>query len=486
MLCSINKIETPDSWIPRISWMIVSISVGFRPAITSSRRSSDGPVASARASSRRLRSARVSADAATRSRAVSPTRATTSRACASASRARARPGNSSFAARRPRQRTLQARVRALGEEQDDADQEHAVGDQVSAVQSALPEIEPGDLGERREDEGAEDRSQERAGAAHDRPDDDLDRERDAEERVGLEREEIERVEGAAQPGEKRRHDHRQHLVLEGVHAERLGRGFVLADRGQVDAEAPPLDRPGRHGRHEHERQRDVVVGAAVLELELSRVARERDVEPERAAERVDVRDRDAADLRERDGEQHEVEAAQAETEAEIADDRAEQRRERAPDEHADPRRQLKLDRQHRRRVAADADESRMAGRELPRVAPDDVPGLAEESVEEDQDEQGQRVRAQDRRQRDQRHQRARERPLHDARRPKRPAGRSSKITIRSEKLNSSLSDGLRNTAPSDSASETRSPPTNAPRRLPMPPMITMLNEATDRDSPVGG
>ena len=76
--------------------------------------------------------------------------------------------------------------------------------------------------------------------------------------------------------------------------------------------------------------------------------------------------------------------------------------------------------------------------------------------------------------------------LMPTRRPKRPAGRKSRITIRSEKLNSSLSDGLRNTAPSDSASDTRSPPTKAPRRLPMPPMITMLNEATDSESPVGG
>src|SRR6185503_20783747 len=77
-------------------------------------------------------------------------------------------------------------------------------------------------------------------------------------------------------------------------------------------------------------------------------------------------------------------------------------------------------------------------------------------------------------------------PLHDARLPNSPAGRNSKITISSEKLNSSLSDGLRNTAPSDSATETSSPPTKAPSRLPIPPMITMLNEATESCRPVGG
>ena len=57
--------------------------------------------------------------------------------------------------------------------------------------------------------------------------------------------------------------------------------------------------------------------------------------------------------------------------------------------------------------------------------------------------------------------------------------------MRSVKLTSSFMDGARNTAPSDSASDTRSPPTKAPR-LPIPPMMTMLNEATDRDRPPVG
>src|SRR5437016_938348 len=85
-------------------------------------------------------------------------------------------------------------VRAVGEEEDDGDEEHAVDDQVGAVQPALAEVCARDLAERREDERAEDRPQQRAGAADDRPDDDLDRQRDAEDRVGLQREEVERVE----------------------------------------------------------------------------------------------------------------------------------------------------------------------------------------------------------------------------------------------------------------------------------------------------
>jgi hypothetical protein len=64
--------------------------------------------------------------------------------------------------------------------------------------------------------------------------------------------------------------------------------------------------------------------------------------------------------------------------------------------------------------------------------------------------------------------------------------RKSRMTMRSVKLTSSFMDGARNTAPSDSARETRIPPTKAPRRLPMPPMMTMLNEATESDRPPAG
>ena len=139
-------------------------------------------------------------------------------------------------------------------------------------------------------------------------------------------------------GEERRDHHREHLVPERVHAERLAGVLVLADRREVRAEAPALDR-GHDGGDQHERQRHVVVGAVVLELELARIAGERDVEPERAADRVRVERDDAADLGEGHRQQDEVEAAQPEAEAEIADHRAERGGQRAAHEHADPRRE---------------------------------------------------------------------------------------------------------------------------------------------------
>ncbi len=257
-------------------------------------------------------------------------------------------------------------VGALGQEQHHGDQQRAVHDEMGAVQAALAEVVARYLGQRGEDERAEDRADQCAGPADDRADDDLHRERDAKHRRGLEREEIERVERAAEPGEERRHQHRQHLVLEGVHAQRLAGRLVLADRAEVHPEAPPLDDGGDAGGQEHEPQRQIVVGARVLELELAWIAREGDVEPQRAPHRIDVRYENAAHLGEGHGQQHEVEAAEAEPEAQVADQRAQDGGQRGAHEHPQPRGETELVRQQGRGVAADAHERRVAGRELTR------------------------------------------------------------------------------------------------------------------------
>jgi hypothetical protein len=239
------------------------------------------------------------------------------------------------------------RIRALRHEQHHEDQQHAVHDQVQAGEAARREVVARELRQWAQDERPEDRAEQRPGAAHDRADDDLDRQRDAEHGVRLDREEVERVEGAADAGEERRHDHGQHLVAEDGDAQRLAGGLVLTDRGQVDPEPAALDQGGHPRGAEHQGERDVVVGAGVSELELPRVAGERDVEPLRAADRLDVGRDDPAELRERRREEHEVEAAQAEAEAQVPDDRAQERREPRADEHADPRRDAVADREDR-------------------------------------------------------------------------------------------------------------------------------------------
>src|SRR5262249_41216908 len=88
------------------------------------------------------------------------------------------------------ERASQQRIAAPGQEQHHRDQQEPVGDQVGPGHAGGGEVAPRQLGQRREDEGAQDRAQDRAAPADDRPEDDVDRERDAEDRVGLQREEV--------------------------------------------------------------------------------------------------------------------------------------------------------------------------------------------------------------------------------------------------------------------------------------------------------
>ena len=78
--CSITMMDTPASRMPRITSTVSSTSVGVRPDITSSRSSTRGSVASARASSSRFRSPMESACAGRPARGARRVSARTSRA----------------------------------------------------------------------------------------------------------------------------------------------------------------------------------------------------------------------------------------------------------------------------------------------------------------------------------------------------------------------------------------------------------------------
>src|SRR5205823_2736195 len=227
------------------------------------------------------------------------------------------------------------------------------------------------------------------------------------------------VEGPADPREEGGAHAREQLAPEGVDAEGLGRLLVLPDGDQVGAEARLLQPPHDDGGAGHQDERDVVVGPGVLKLELGGIARERDVEPDRATHCLGVQRDDPADFGEGHGEQHEVEAAQPEAEA--------------------------------------------------------------------QGEEGDRVRADEGRQSGEGGQGESERPEpHATLPPKRPAGLKRRIKMSREKETSSFNDGERKTAPRDSATATRRPPRKAPGRLPIPPMMTMLNDVTLAPSPTEG
>src|SRR5207249_545129 len=194
-------------------------------------------------------------------------------------------------------------------------------------------------------------------------------------------------------------------------------------------------------------------------------AGDRAVDPARAgAGRGGERD-GPADLGEGHGEQDEVEPPEAEPKAEVPDHRAQSGRRGRADEHAEPGGDPPAQEEHRRHVGADPDEGGVPHGELTGVAPEDVPGLPEVGVEEDQGEERDRVGAEERRQREEQADGEGPEPAHHAAaRPNRPAGRKSRITIRRENETRSLRDGESSTAPSDSAMATRRPPRKAPAR----------------------
>src|SRR5262249_27856712 len=199
---------------------------------------------------------------------------TTSRSAMSGGRATARP------------RAPESRVDALGQEQDDADEEQAVDHEVEARPSGTGEVNPRDLGQRREDERAQEQPEERPRTSHHGADDDVHRKGDPEHRIRLEREQVIRVEGAAEPRHERGQDDGVELVPHGVDAQRLGGVLVLADRSEVRSETTPLDAPDDGRRQQHQREGDIVVRAVVPELELPGVPSERDVEAEGSAHRL--------------------------------------------------------------------------------------------------------------------------------------------------------------------------------------------------------
>ena len=139
-------------------------------------------------------------------------------------------------------------MRPLRQERDDQDEDQPVEHDVGARPAA--ERRARELGDRREDEGAEQRARARCPApptmAGSSPWIEM---AGPKVMAGVDVGEVLRVEGAAQRGEEGRHGHGAELGAERVHPRRLRRVLVLADRGQRDSRAasarPPRDRAAR-------------------------------------------------------------------------------------------------------------------------------------------------------------------------------------------------------------------------------------------------
>src|SRR5512134_1894016 len=490
--CSISRMVRPSRRLISLNTAIIwSHSVGRRPAITSSRSSSRGRVASALATSSRLRSGSVSAEAGWSRLAPSPS---WSRIAGAAARASATPADRSRAptitlsstlrpangrtiwkvraipaaqtwsgrrpsirrpakrispasgaktpatmlnvvvlpapfgpirptmapsatsnetpvtARRPRKdletsRTSRCATALLppleaepprDRRPDPVREEHHDREEHDTVEHLL---DAGDLdahrreqlgdriGEDRQHRRAENRPEQGADAADDRPEDDLDRPADVEDLLGEEIVVIEGEEDARHRGHRRADHHREHLPAEGVDAERLGRRLIFPDRLPVvagpAAEQPRAERERARGEREHEVVEHRRRAAQVEEIEVLAL-RDLDEQATRPAEPVDVVEADPRELGERDREQREVHTRDPETEREEADRRAERHAQRNREPDPGPGPDPVVEEEARRGIRADPHVQGVAERELPGEPHHHVPRLA--GVREEEDE----------------------------------------------------------------------------------------------------
>src|SRR5262249_24462503 len=153
--------------------------------------------------------------------------------------------------------------------------------------------------------------------------------------------------------------------------------------------------------------------------------------------------------------------------------------------------------QGRRHVAAEAEEQRMAERELAGEAEHHVPRLPRIGGVEEQREHGEQVVVDDER-RDQKRNRERaqqhepaarnaiEQPDHAAFFPSSPCGRNRSTSTRIPNANMLFADGVNRRPAMASVNPISTPPSSAPSIEPRPPVITMTKASKVSAGPSGG
>ena len=229
------------------------------------------------------------------------------------------------------ERAAQRRPHAMGQRHHHHQQADAVEDLLGArhVDAEAEHALAQRLGEAGDQERADDRAEQGADAADDRPQDQLDRAADVEDLLGKQVVVVEGEEDAGERGHGGGEDDRVHLVAEDVDAERPRGLLVLADRLPVVAGAAAQEQMADEERHHRQRQHHVVEharAAAQGPQVVLRVVGDRHEQPGGAADPAPVIEADAGELGEGDGEDREVDAGHAEAEREKADDGADERR----------------------------------------------------------------------------------------------------------------------------------------------------------------
>src|SRR5437773_930381 len=489
MRCSTKRMATPRSRIWRIRWTALAISPGLRPDSTSSSRITRGRPASARSSSRNLRSCRLSSWGSAAARRPSPVNSSQARASARASAGaqRAEP-NVAAVERRRRFRTragcredrghrdvggappLAARApedgghQALGQQKDYQDEDE--GDHRAAEDGLLA---AGERVERGRDEGRAHRgAQPVARAAEDGHQHDVERHGDREGVGNGEVAHVHGVDAAGDAGDPRRQRERHELVRERRHALDLGDVLVVVDGEQAEPEPRARDRVRDGQREDGETEGEEGEGAGGRGDE----ARKRHVAQVDAGPAVQTRVEDDRRQHERDGEREQTEqlAAQAlDPEDDGADADAQQRSNDRRHGQGGEERRAEARRERGHRVHAGAEEGAVAEAEIAGVTAQQAPARGERDPVEDEVEEG----LVEGRQPDQRQHREDESRGEKADGlPHTRSGRSTRSPMRIENETSGAHAGAATAIVTDSLTPIRNPASSAPTGLPRPPMIT--------------
>src|SRR6266704_3127466 len=536
--CSIMSTVTPLSRIARITGDISETSCGLRPASTSSSKRSFGSVASARASSRRLRPAMVRSRAGLSSRPERPTRSAMLSAWASAALRCARcrcdptamfsrtvcPANgcaiwkvrviprrqmrcgASPVTSCPRKLTEPASGSRNPERMPNSVDFPAPLGPMSEVMlpagtarvtssTALrpPKLRDrrcassmsGALGREAPEQSADAARQERDHRDQHRSH----RHRGTVGEVGIDVLEILDVERAGRGHQRRRKHDRLELDAEHVHAERRGRVFVVAHRRQPRAVARVLQPPGQEKAGERQGENDVQKPRLALELEIERGRLERHEQPDAAGRELDRVGENPENLGEGERHQREVRAAQPVAERERADEGAHRGAAGDRSRQAQPRIHSEVDLERGACVGAGAEKSRVTEGILAAEASEDIPGLAEQRRIERHDDQIEHEAR--------RHERWHERDgaaneedrverLHARPAPKSPRGRNRRMAMKMTKMPIWPRLSPSHNPPTDSTTPMMKPPSNAPAKLPMPPSTTMVKAISTKPLPTCG
>src|SRR5215475_6128920 len=360
------------------------------------------------------------------------------------------------------------------------------------------QAEPGErlaqaFGQPGEQDGTDQRPEQRTDPADDGREDELDRARDVKHLLGKQ---VVVVKGDKDAGERRHasgDNGRIHLVAEGIDAERARGVFVLADRQPVIADAAVEQRATdeqRGGQHAEDHVIEHGGVAAQVPKIIARIIGDRQEQSARRSDPIEMIETDAGEFGARNGENGEIDPRHPKAEGEICNRRPARYRDGGRGNKADPRTDAEMHVERRRRVGAQSDEQRVAERKLPGQAEHDVPRLSDIGEVEDEDHHGEKVVAGEQREGGEQHseddesdaaatrQASNKPPDHVSDLPIKPCGRNSSTSTRMAKTNMLLADGVKSSPASASVSPIRTPPSNAPAIEPSPPVMTTMKASS--------